>query len=329
MGTISGRKPIRETTARRQVRMTAADPAGTAGSQPAAGPRPDGDTGHPELPVQPGQPDTAAAADQAEVAGPQIPDWRPWSGKARARDVICLTVIMLSGFYGLAMIPLTPRLISTHPLLLEVLAGSNSSTVAAGAFAAVKSTGELGFVVLAALLGMMKFDLFFWWAGNMWGHRIVQLFAGRSRRAARFAQRAERVSPRWAGVAVLLAAFLPVPSPLVYAVAGWVGLPLLWFVVCDVIGTAAWASLLATLGYILGDDGVRAANLVSRYALITIIVLVVVAVVPHAWHVIRAQSAAQQAAQPPGDGQPVPQPADLVAAVQPPVQARVQPDSVP
>jgi membrane-associated protein len=264
---------------------------------------------------------TAAAGQVSEV---QIPDWRPWSGKARARDVICLTVIMLSGFYGLAMIPLTPRLISTHPVLLEILAGSNSSTVAAGAFASVKSTLELGIVVLAALPGMMKFDLFFWWAGNMWGHRIIQMFAGRSRRAAKFAQRAERVSPRWAAVAVLMSAFLPVPTPLVYAVAGWVGLPLLWFLICDVIGTAAWASLLATLGYVLGDDGVRAANLVSRYALITIIVLVVLAVVPHAWHVIRSQPPAQPA----GDGQPAPQPADLVAAVQ--VQAvKVQPDSSP
>src|SRR6516225_8405157 len=113
--------------------MTAADPAGTAGGPPAAGPRPD---------EQPEQPATAAAAGRA--AEPQIPDWRPWSGEARARDVICLTVIMLSGFYGLAMIPLTPRLISTHPLLLELLAGSNSSTVAGGAFAAVKSSVELG-----------------------------------------------------------------------------------------------------------------------------------------------------------------------------------------
>jgi hypothetical protein len=90
-----------------------------------------------------------------------------------------------------------------------------------------------------------------------------------------------------------------------------------------VIGTAAWASLLASLGYILGDDGVRAANLVSRYALITIIVLVAVAVVPHAWHVARARPPAQ----PDGDGQPAPPPADLLAAVQ--VQAQVQPDSLP
>jgi membrane protein DedA with SNARE-associated domain len=98
-------------------------------------------------------------------------------------------------------------------------------------------------------------------------------------------------------------------------------LPLLWFIICDVIGTAAWASLLASLGYILGDDGVRAANLVSRYALITIIVLVVVAVVPHAWHVARARPPAQ----PDGDGQPAPPPTDLIAAV----PVKVQPDSLP
>src|SRR5690349_11648188 len=108
MGAISGRKPIGESTAR-QVRMTAADQAGTAGRQPAARPRPDDEPGPPEPPEHPGQPKTAAAADQAGAAGPQVPDWRPWSGKARKRDVICLAVIMLSGFYGLAMIPLTPR----------------------------------------------------------------------------------------------------------------------------------------------------------------------------------------------------------------------------
>lgn len=299
--------------------MTAADPAGTADGQPGAGVRP-AETG------LPGEPAAAAPAGPAEVpaakqrAEPQMPDWRPWSGKARARDVVCLTVIMLSGFYGLAMIPLTPRLISTHPVLLEILAGSNSSTVAAGAFASVRSTLEIGIVVLAALAGMMKFDFFFWWAGNMWGHRIVQLMAGRSKRAAKFARRAERVSPRWAAVAVLTSAFLPVPTPLVYAVAGWVGLPLVWFAICDVIGTAAWASMLASLGYILGDDGVHAANVVSRYALITIIVLVVLAVVPHAWHVIRSQSAAAASA---GDDAAAPQPAELVAAV------KVQPESLP
>src|SRR4029078_7011723 len=100
------------------------------------------------------------------AADPQIPDWRPWSGEARARDGICLTVILLRGVYALAMTPLTPRRISTHPLLLEILAGSNTSTVAAGAFASVRSSVELGFVVLAGLLGRMKFDLFLWWARN-------------------------------------------------------------------------------------------------------------------------------------------------------------------
>jgi membrane protein DedA with SNARE-associated domain len=286
--------------------MTAVEPAGTAGTEPAAGPRPD-------------EAAEEAVTEAAQPEQPQQPEvWLPWSGKARKRDIFCIVGIMLSGFYGLAMIPFTPKLINTHPVLLELLAGSNSSTVAGGAFAAVQGKLEFGVVIAAALIGMMKFDFLFWWAGNMWGHRILTMFAGRSRRALKFAKRAERLSPKWAAVAVLLSAFLPVPTPLIYAAAGLAGLPLAWFLICDIIGTAAWATLLATLGYVLGPTGVTAANLVSRYALITILVLVALTVVPHAWHVIRSRTPARPAV----DGEtPVPA-ADLVTV-------RAQPDSVP
>jgi hypothetical protein len=37
-------------------------------------------------------------------------------------------------------------------------------------------------------------------------------------------------------------------------------------------------------GYLLGSDGVTMAQLVSRYATVTIIVLVVMLVAPQAWH---------------------------------------------
>ena len=45
--------------------------------------------------------------------------WRPWTGRPRVRDIACLAGLVLSSLYGLAMIPLTPSLISTHPVLLE------------------------------------------------------------------------------------------------------------------------------------------------------------------------------------------------------------------
>ncbi len=219
--------------------------------------------------------------------------WRPWHGRPRARDLLCLAGLLLSGLYGLAMIPLTPGLIATRPVLLELLSGSTSSVVAAGAFSDIESKLQLTVVVAAALPGMMKFDLLFWWAGVLWGHRIVELLARHSSQAAGFARRAEQRGSRFAGAAVLLSAFLPVPTPLVYAAAGWAGLRLIPFAICDLIGSAAWAAFLAVLGYLLGTDGVAAANLVSRYALVTMIALAAIAVAPHAWHVLRARQAAR------------------------------------
>jgi membrane-associated protein len=257
--------------------MTAVDSLEPAG--PAGLPRP---AGRP--------PDSVSAAAQLPVRPPR---WRPWPGRPRARDLLCLAGILLSVLYGLAMIALTPGLIATRPLLLELLSGSTTSIVAAGAFADVASKLQLTVVIAAGLAGMMKFDLLFWWAGVLWGHRIVQLLARRSRHAAAFARQAERKGSGFAGIAVLLSAFLPVPTPLVYAAAGWAGLRLIPFICLDLIGSAAWSAFLAVLGYLLGTSGVAAANLVSRYALVTMIGLGVTAIAPHAWQVLRARQAAR------------------------------------
>jgi membrane-associated protein len=244
-----------------------------------------------------GAPAPAAVTAPVTAAALSVPPprWRPWHGRPRTRDLICLGGIALSVLYGLAMIPLTPGLIATRPVLLELLSGSTSSVVAAGAFADVESKLQLTAVVAAALPGMMKFDLLFWWAGVLWGHRIVEKLARQNKQAAAFARRAEQRGSIFAGAAVLLSAFLPVPTPLVYAAAGWAGLRLLPFAGCDLIGSAAWAAFLAALGYLLGTSGVAAANLVSRYALVTMIVLAAIAIAPHAWHVLRARRARSRA----------------------------------
>ena len=263
------------------------EPAGPPGLGRAAGVRRDAALTA-EPPVTAESPVTAYAIAVAPPPAVSAP-WRPWHGRARARDLLCLAGLVLSALYGFAMIPLTPGLIATRPVLLELLSGSTSSVVAAGAFSEIESKLQLTVVVAAAVPGMIKFDLLFWWAGVLWGHRIVEMLARRSRRAATFARRAEQRGSGFARTAVLLSAFLPVPTPLVYAAAGWAGLRLIPFVGCDLIGSAAWAALLAVLGSMLGTSGVAAANLVSRYALITMIVLAAIAIVPHAWHVLSAR----------------------------------------
>jgi len=213
--------------------------------------------------------------------------------RARARDLLCLAGLVLSALYGFAMIPLTPGLIATRPVLLELLSGSTSSVVAAGAFSEIESKLQLTVVVAAAVPGMMKFDCCsggLACCGGTGSWRCSPGAAGApppspAGRATGLQVRRDRV---------LLSPFLPVPTPLVYAAAGWAGLRLIPFVVCDLIGSAAWAALLAVLGSLLGTSGVTAANLVSRYALITMIVLAAIAIVPHAWHVLSARRRAAE-----------------------------------
>ncbi len=232
-----------------------------------------------------------------DSSAPRTPDsragWRPWHGRPRTRDLLCLAGIALSALYNLATIPLTPMLIATHPMLLELLSGSTSSVVAAGSFSEVSSKFQLAAVIAAGVAGMVHFDWVFWWAGRLWGHRIIERLSHHSPRTASLAVAVERRGVRPAGPLVAVSAFLPGgASAAVYAAAGWTGLSLLPFLLFDVVGTAIWTALLAIAGYLLGKDGVTMANLVSRYALVTICVLAVATAAPHLWRTRRRSRAA-------------------------------------
>jgi hypothetical protein len=162
------------------------------------------DRAEPAGPPAPGSGSAAPAASsvvQPSDARPHGPRWRPWLVPPRVRDLHCLAGIALSGPYALAMISLTPALIATRPVLLELLSGSASSIMAAGAFSGVESKLQLTVVIAAALPGMMKFELLFWCAGVLWGHRVAEMLARRSRHAAALARQAEQRRAKFAGPA--------------------------------------------------------------------------------------------------------------------------------
>jgi membrane-associated protein len=243
-------------------------------------------------PAQPSGPPGPPGPPQGRGLRARLSGWHPWHGRPRARDVCCAIAIVVSALYAVATIPLTPALISTHPVLLELLTGSNSSVVAAGAYADVDNKLQLALVVAAALPAMMRFDWVYWWAGKLWGHSIVERLGHRSPRSAALARLIETRGRRYAGPLVTLAAFLPSgASTAVYAAAGWTGLPLLWFIVFDTLGSAAWTALLAVGGYLLGSEGVTLATLASRYALVTVLVLVATMIAPPLWHSWRERRA--------------------------------------
>jgi len=232
----------------------------------------------------------------------------PWAGKPRRADILCWAGIMLSGIYLWATLPLRTHLVGTHPVFSELIAGGTESIISAAAFARV-GHGTLVVVLLAAIPGLMKFDPIFWWAGRLWGERIIALFGGKRNRGARYMGRVERWGRKFTWPAVVLANLLPIPSPIIYVIAGWAGMRLLTFVILDIMGTLLWAGLLAGLGYALGHHAVVVAQAISHYGLwvsIGLAVLIVFFQVRSQRGMMRdyaqARAAAQQSGEPAPEG---------------------------
>jgi membrane protein DedA with SNARE-associated domain len=225
-------------------------------------------------------PATAEPALPEEENQPKDP-WQdarlPWEGKPRRVDIACWAAITLSGLYYLALLPFRASLVGTHPIVSVLLNGSTEAIVSAAAFAKV-GHGSIIVVLLAAIFGTMKFDIIYWWAGRLWGERVIQIFSGRGKRSAKFVARVNR-SGRWlTWPAVVLSPFLPIPNALIYAAAGWTGMRWLTFLVLDAIGSLMWAGLLAGLGWALGQSAVNVAQEISKYGLWVSIVIVVLVV---------------------------------------------------
>jgi membrane-associated protein len=214
-------------------------------------------------------------AETAEVVttDPRV----PWSGKPRRVDIICWAAITLSGVYYWAILPSTASLVGTHPVALELLNGSTPAIISAAAFARV-GHGTLAVVLLTAIPGLMKFDLLYWWAGRLWGERIILLLSGNNKRGPKYMERVRRWGRKFLWPAMIVCPFVPLPNAIVYVIAGWSGMRVSTFLILDVIGTLMWAGTLAGLGYAMGHHAVVVAQNISHYGLWITIALVVLVI---------------------------------------------------
>ena len=206
---------------------------------------------------------TAAAAAPGKADPPDDPRL-PWHGKPRAADILCWLGIALSGLFYWVLLPLRVSLAGTHPVVAELLNGGTESIISAAAFARA-GNGTLAVVVLAAIPGLMKSDALYWWAGRLWGERLIMVLPG-SRRMAKHMARVQRAGPKFTWPAVVVSSFLPIPRAIIYVMAGWAGMRLVVFLILDLIGALLWVGLLAGLGYTLGHHAVVAATTISRYS---------------------------------------------------------------
>ena len=221
----------------------------------------------------------------------------PWAGKPRRIDVLCWLGIVLSGVFYWAVLPFRASLVGTHPVALELLNGSTEAVVAGAAFARV-GHGSLVVVVLAGIFGLVKFDPLFWWAGRLWGERVIVLLGGRRNRGAKYMGHVHRWGRKFTWPAMIIGPFLPIPTAIIYVVVGWAGMRLITFIILDIIGTLLWVGMLAGLGYELGHRAVVVAQTISHYGLwisIALVAVIIVAQVRSQRHLMRAASEARAA----------------------------------
>ena len=230
-------------------------------------------------------PQTTFERDDDEAQGPRR------SRRRRRAERLCLAGIAAGIVYGLALIPVGPSLLGRDPVLLELLRGSTPAMVAGGAFARVGEASLL-LAILAPLPTLLAFDPFYWWAGRLWGPRLVQCTGARTERGQRRIARVLRFTERFRGPAVVLAPYLPIPSFLVYAAAGWTGMGLARFLALDLLGALSWVGLNVGLGYAIGQGAADVAKTISRYSLLVTIGLVVAIVLWSAWRARREIRAA-------------------------------------
>lgn len=225
------------------------------------------------MPTEPGI--VRQAADRRSPAPARWRAFLPWEGRATRVDKALLGAILLVVVIGMALRPIKPFLIASHPVLLELFTGDLTSVGAAAGFARI-GQAPLSLVIIAGAVGMVKFDWLTWWTGRQWGVGIVRMLTA-SERAQRFAARAADL-PVWiVGVAVILAGTPGVPTAVVYAMAGMAGMRLWVFLVLDLVGALIMTGLVAGLGYALGQRIVDVVLLVDRYATAVSLTLIAVA----------------------------------------------------
>jgi membrane protein DedA with SNARE-associated domain len=211
---------------------------------------------------------------------------------ATARDLLLLIPILAKTIYSLAGIPLGTALQFTRPLYAELLRGSSISMVFAGAFAAGGRL-PLWAVLVAPIPYMMFTDPLYFLAGRRFGRPLVAHLERSDRRWHRRARRVERFFGRWGLWTIVFAYWLPVPSSLLYFVAGDARIRFHRFIAADLVGTLSVVGFWVSLGYFIGKPAENVADAVGQYSgriSIALVVVIVVFSVVSGWRSVRTSA---------------------------------------
>lgn len=166
-------------------------------------------------------------------------------------------------------------------LLIGFFLPGDSLLFTAG-FLASQGVFHVGVLVLVTFVGAVIGDS----VGYAFGHRVGRRIFTRDDSLLFHRQnllRAERFYERHGGKTLILARFLPVIRTFAPILAGVGSMAYPKFLAYNVVGGALWAVGLTVLGYFLGS----AIPDVDRYLLPIVVAIVVLSVLPTAYHVLR------------------------------------------
>ena len=161
-------------------------------------------------------------------------------------------------------------------------------------FVAGKGELSLPLVIAAGTLGSVLGALPWYWAGRAIGEERLERWAGRHGRwltlSASDVRKADDAFDRHAGKTVLFGRLVPAIRTLVSVPAGVSGMPIGRFLLFSTIGSLAWTSVLAGLGYGLGENYERIRSWLGPVTNVIVGLLVVV----YLWRVVRWKPEARQ-----------------------------------
>lgn len=222
---------------------------------------------------------TASGADETQAQWWEA-EGMPWKKEPGRADIACLAWFGVVGVFSLILIPTRAWLLAVAPDVLAMITGGRTSITASGAVASVGEMSHWPLVLVVASILSLKFDWIYWWAGKLWGRGMIEVWAGRSARAAKGYARAERWAEKLGPLGFLIA-YVPIPLPLmqvVFVLAGATNMSLKRFLIYDYIASTLWLIGFFLLGWRLGAPAVAILDVYARFAGYVAIGLVVVIV---------------------------------------------------
>ena len=168
-------------------------------------------------------------------------------------QAICGFFIAMVATYQVVSLLARPVLLAFSPAALAMITGSRTAVVALGVLAV--GAGEPWLVaLLISVVSIMKFHWVYWWAGALWGEKVMFKLAGDTDRAAKRIRQAEALVRRFKVLAVVFGYVpLPLPRELIYAMLGQAGVRLSTFVLVDLGAAAVTQSAFFAAGALLGE----------------------------------------------------------------------------